>query len=368
MDKIDTTSNDSLPVRIGNRYLTKNLSHIKPIEISGHILTKEEKEKLKRLKRKTYFLSALTGAVFVLLVILPFHFSDFFKAQQISIMGYRLDFEIYNSVYAIIMVFPEIWILNVLNMRAVKQICEIYQYPPPEHDDYKEQIQLLTEAGLEISDKHMLTLGINPYVGLPKISYWSLFLFTKLESLLSNLLVKLIVRRILGRYALRIFMDLVGVPVYAFWDAWASHKVMKEVKIRLVSTAASKQFLRGFSTTELESVRSKIPSLVNYIAQEKRAYNFALYAFMKEVSIKLPGITLKMNEKVHLDRIFGNNDAENYVLARLLIFGFIVDGTLSVKERLLLYKLGKEEWFPLQLHDVERIMKEYVYGEGLENF
>ncbi len=368
MEEIQKKRNKSLAFRLGNTYLSKKTAAIRNEERLGYTLNADQKKQLKNLQLKIYAIAGLIGACAVMIVIFPFHFTQLLDAQHFDLFGYRFDFELYYTIYAVAMIFPEIWLLNILNIYAVRRICEIYRYPSTSRDDYREQVALLTEAGLEMPAKHMQLLEIDPYVGLTKFSYYALLIGTKLKATLSNVLMKFLVRRFLGRYALRIVTDLVGVPIFAFWNAWSSRQVMKEAQMRIVATAATKDFMSEFSEEELTRTREKLTKLFHFIAQQKRQYNFALYSFMKEMLVIFPDLSLKYDKEVKIDELFGPDPEENKLVARLLIFGLIVDGTLSVKERLTIRKIAKEEWFPVSIDEMELILKGYVNGEGLRRF
>lgn len=368
MEEIQKKRNKSLAFRLGNTYLSKKTAAIRNGERYGYTLNVDQKKQLKSLQLKIYAIAGVIGACAVMIVIFPFHFTQLLDAQHFDVFGYQFDFELYYTIYAIAMIFPEIWLLNMLNIYAVRRICEIYRYPSSSRDDYREQVALLTEAGLEMPAKHMQLLEIDPYVGLTKFSYYALLIGTKLKATLSNVLMKFLVRRFLGRYALRIVTDLIGVPIFAFWNAWSSRQVMKEAQMRIVATAATKDFMAEFSEEELGWTKEKLNKLFHFIAQQKRQYNFALYSFMKEMLLVFPDLSLKYDKEVKIDELFGPNPEENKVMARLLVFGLIVDGTLSVKERLTIRKIAKEEWFPVSIDEMELILKGYVNGEGLKQF
>lgn len=368
MEEIHKQRKKSIAFRLGNSYLSKKTAGIRGSETHGFTLNAEQKKQLKNLYWRIYLLAGGIGAAAVMVVIFPFHFTSLLDAQHFNFFGYEFDFELYYSLYAIAMLFPEIWLLNIVNIYAVRRICEIYKYPSTAQADYSEQVALLTEAGLEMPAKHMRLLEIDPYIGLSKFSYYLLFLGTKLKATLSNVLMKFLVRRLLGRYALRIITDLVGIPIFAFWNAWTSRQVMKEAQMRIVATAAAQDFMKEFSKAELEPIGETMNKLVHFIAQQKRQYNFALYAFIKEMLHVFPDLDLNYGKEVKLEELFKANPEENRKVARLLIFGLIVDGSISVKEWLTLRKLAKEEWFPLTLDEIEGIRKGYVNGEGLKHF
>jgi hypothetical protein len=368
MEEIQKKRKKSIAFRLGNTYLSKKTAGIRNDERHGYTLSSAQKTQLKNLQLRVYLFAGLIGAAAVLIVIFPFHFTHLLDAQHFDLFGYQFDFELYYTLYAVAMIFPEIWLLNMLNIYAVRRICEIYKYPSVSQTDYSEQVALLTEAGLEMPAKHMQLLEINPYIGLTKFSYYALLIGTKLKATLSNVLMKFLVRRLLGRYALRIVTDLLGVPIFAFWNAWSSRQVMKEAQMRIVATAATKDFMNEFSEEELFRVEEKLNKLFHFIAQQKRQYNFALYSFMKEMLLIFPDLDLKYDREVKVDELFGPDPEVNKTIARLLIFGLIVDGTLSVKERLTMRKIAKESWFPVSIEEMETILKAYVNGEGLKRF
>ncbi|WP_341902514.1 hypothetical protein [Fluviicola taffensis] len=368
MEEIQKKRKKSIAFRLGHTYLSKKTAGIQSNERHGYTLNDLQKKQLKNLQLRIYSIAGIIGACAVMVVIFPFHFTSLLDAQHFNFFGYQFDFELYYTIYAVVMIFPEIWLLNMLNIYAVRRICEIYKYPSVSQNDYQDQVALLTEAGLEMPAKHMQLLEINPYIGLTKFSYYALLIGTKLKATLSNVLMKFLVRRLLGRYALRIVTDLVGIPIFAFWNAWSSRKVMKETKMRIVSTAAAKDFMGEFSEEQLILVEGRLNKLVHFIAQQKRQYNFALYSFMKEMLLILPDLDLKYDQEVKIDELFGSDPHENTIIARLLVFGLIVDGTLSVKERLTIRKIAKESWFPVSIDEIEVILKGYVNGEGLKRF
>ncbi|MGV3609684.1 MAG: LBF_2804 family protein [Fluviicola sp.] len=341
MEEIQNKRNKSIAFRLGNTYLSRKTAGIRNEDRHGYTLNAVQKTQLRNLQVKIYLIAGLIGAGAVLIVIFPFHFTSLLDAQHFDIFGYQFDFELYYTIYAVAMLFPEIWLLNMLNIYAVRRICEIYKYPSVSQNDYEEQVALLTEAGLEMPAKHMKLLEIDPYVGLTKFSYYAWLIGTKLKATLSNVLMKFLVRRLLGRYALRIVTDLIGVPIFAFWNAWSSRQVIKETRMRIVATAATKDFMSEFSPQELEQIKEKLARLFHFVAQQKRQYNFALYSFMKEMMAVFPDLNLKYDQEVKIDELFGSDPAENKLLARLLIFGLLVDGTLSVKERLTIRKIAR---------------------------
>lgn len=368
MNEIQKRRKRSMLFRLGNNYLIKNAATIRKGTKLGLSLTTIQRRAIRQLHWKIYLSAGSIGALAVLAVILPFHFTHLFDAQHFRLFGYSFEFELIYTIYGILMLLPEIWILNALNLYAVKELCRIYQYPAANQSDFEEQVALLTEAGLEMPSKHMQLLQVDPYIGLSKFSYYSLFILAKLKATLSNVVLKLVVKRILGRYALRIVTDLAGIPIYAFWNAWASRQVLKEAQMRIVATTTTTDFLSHFEAEELQRLSSELPLLIHFIAQQKRQYNFALYAFMKSLLDRVPALNLNVTHEVGWNEFISEDAEKNKLMGRLLVFGMIVDGSLSVKERLTLRKLDEEFWFPMPISEIDEILKVYAGGGGMKIF
>jgi hypothetical protein len=305
----------------------------------------------------------MIGAMAVLIVVLPMHFwPDLFGVQKFNVFGNSIEFQVYYTIFGVLMLFPEIWALNFVNLRAVRNMATISNYPNKNLSDFDEQIDLLTEAGLEMPAKHLALFNIDPYIGLSKFSYYSLFLLAKLKATLSNIAVKLIVKRFLGRYALRIVTDLAGIPIFAFWNAWASRSVINETKMRLMAAGATADFLEEISDEDLQKVEPKIGPLFHFVAQQKRAYNFALYAYMKEVIKRVPNAYMENKVEILLPNLFTEEKEQNILLAKMLVFGLMVDGSLSLREKRTLKALGENDWFPYNLDELEDAVKRYADG------
>ncbi len=361
-----------IALRMAARYIKSNVNVPEEDQspTNGYLLTESQRRKLRNVTYETFFYAALIGVIAVLAVVIPFHLFSFFqKISTLNLFGFKLELELMYTIYAIVMLFPEIWALNYINVRAVRKICEICRYPSSGRLDFDQQILLLSEAGLEIPAKHLSIFQIDPFIGLSKFSYYSLMILTKLKATLSNVVVKLLVKRFLGRYALRVVTDLAGIPIFAFWNAWASRGVIIETRMRIMATAASEDFLEEITDEEIALVYDKIPLIFNFIAQKKRSYNFALYAYIKGIADRCSTINFKVSHEIKLAELFEeNNETKNDIVAKLLVFGFIVDGTVSIRERLILNELCKSEWFDFEMVQIETIVENYIQGKGIPRF
>ena len=124
MDEIQKRRKKSIAFQLGKAYLSRKTAGIRNNERFGFTLNAAQKVQLRNLQLKVYLLAGAIGAGAVMAVVFPFHFTTLLDAQHMNLFGYQFDFEFYYTLYAVVMIFPEIWLLNILNMYAVKRICE----------------------------------------------------------------------------------------------------------------------------------------------------------------------------------------------------------------------------------------------------
>ena len=91
---------------------------------------------------------------------------------------------------------------------------------------------LLSRAALEIPDPVRHILGIDPMQKVSKKKLLLFGIFYKLKVLLSNVLAKLIMRRVLGKSVFRVSTDFIAVPVTGLWNSLVIFKVTREAILR----------------------------------------------------------------------------------------------------------------------------------------
>jgi len=213
------------------RYAHKKLSVTKREQDihDQYILTDEEHATLKKIRNRTYLKAALAGITGVILLYVPYHlWPNLFPVRNIWIPIYNdyLELEIEFMVYGFLLVLLEIWFLTYINIAAVVDIAETCGSPRRQDSNYEDILGALVNVSVEKKQKELQALGINPYEGLSPIGVFAFQMLIRLKATISGVLWKLLVRRLLGRYAIRLLVDLLGGPVYALWNIICARKVM----------------------------------------------------------------------------------------------------------------------------------------------
>ena len=111
-----------------------------------------------------------------------------------------------------ILVVVEIAYLTYNNIQAVRAVSGICGYPDPKDIHFAIKIRALVTIGLEKRIKSQSQIGIDPYYGLSKFQILMFVVLSRIKAFMTNFFFKLLIRRLLGRYAFRLLIDLIGIP------------------------------------------------------------------------------------------------------------------------------------------------------------
>ncbi len=199
---------------------------------------------------------------------------------------------------------------------------------------------------------------------------WGLSVFFLLnigKALLSNLVLKFLLKRFIGRFAIRQLTDLAGMPIYALWNAWASWQVLHEAQVRVMAPITIREFVHELHEEwgKNDQFRPLILEALQYVAILKRQYNYAHFLLTEtlidrfELQYDAP-LTGQFTEQV-----LQAPTAVRRSLERLIVFGVLVDGNLSWLEKRRLRDLRNKGFLTYSTSDIQRIGNYYNQGRGL---
>ncbi|WP_138498482.1 LBF_2804 family protein [Spirosoma lacussanchae] len=362
-------NNSSGPLdHLALRYLRQALDTAHPTD-EPYVLNPTESRVIRRTKVVTLTMAALLGILGVLMLYLPqYSWPDLFVSTPITLFGTTYALPLVTMLYGLLLVYLEINLLIAINLRGVKNIMQVCQFPKAHDAQYERHLRALADAALEKTNRGVLRFGIDPYLNLPRWGLTMFFLVNMIRGALSSLVLKFLLRRVAGRFALRQVTDLAGLPVYAFWNAWASWQVLHEAQVRVMAPLTIREFVNELYDEwgNNPQFRPLILEALQYVAILKRQYNYAhflltetlVHRFELQTSATLTG---------HFAEQVANAPVEvRRSLERLLVFGVLVDGKLSWFEKRRLRQLRRKGLLSnYQPADIERIGSEYNAGRGL---
>ena len=341
-----------------------------------YTLSKDEISQLKKIRLNTYLKAGIAGFLGIALLYIPYHLwgEALFPKRTFNLpfIANPVELEIEFLIYSLVLVFLEIWYLTYINISAVDQISKTCGSPNPNDPFYENHIEDLINIGLDKKQKELEKLGINPYDGLSK---WGVFAFQtliRLKATLSGFIWKILVGRILGRYAFRMLVDLLGGPLYAFWNILGARKVMNEARVRVMAPPLIKNFVELLSQENVNSpeLRRAIINGLQVVATSKRAFHYNHYLLASTILSRFD-LTIDPSADFEEDFVYKIDELPKSIqksIVKLIVFGIIIDGKLSLVEKRTLIKLHKEGVLPYTYDQVKGWSKDYFEGRGLEKF
>ena len=111
----------------------------------------------------------------------------------------------------------------------------------------------LSRSALDLPDPREPIYGIDPFQRVPRWRLWAYALMYRLKIGATSFIVRVMLRRILARAAVRALIPLVAIVVYAIWNAIIIAWIMRGSRVRAVGPVAIAELA--------DSVRSKLEGL-----------------------------------------------------------------------------------------------------------
>ena len=340
------------------------------------IVSEAEKAVIRKQTIRTSIVASFLGVMGMLTLYIPkYIWPDFFGiaiTHKIPFIDGEQEFEWVFMLFSIILAQIETYLLVYYNAKAVANIANANGFPVVTAPDFEKHMNSLVVVALEKPDRNIKKFGIDPYYGLSKFGLFISMLIIRFKATLSNIFVKLIVSRILGRAVLRIYIDFVGLLVYPAWNVYASIQIINESKVRIMAPNLIRRLVDRlyleFGTDSL--FERKLYNTLNFISQVKRNYNFNLYlltdAVIQTFNIEKPS-TLQ-NTTEYIEHIKTLPHKERNGLLRLIIFGMLIDGKLTRRERRILQRLYDEKVSGIPETTTEQWSLDYLHGRGMAGF
>lgn len=340
------------------------------------LLSEAEIAALQKIKRRTYFKAGLAGVLGVALLYGPYHLfgEALFPMNQIwiPVYGEYIELEVSFLVYSLVLVMAEIWFLTHTNIMAVAAIARACGHPNAADKNYENNVNALIAVGLEKKQKELESIGINPYEGLNPIGLFVFQLIIRLKAALTGFLFKLLIKKALGRYALRAVIDFAGMPVYAFWNIWGTRTIMNETRVRVMAPPLINRcadLLHEQHKNNPEFIQSLYDTL-QLISESKRSFHYNHFLLSVTLLDRF-GIVITEEPPYNDDFLeeIPNLSAETRRgVQQLFVFGIMIDGAISTREKKAIRYLIDKGVLEYSEEEIRAWSKDYFDGRGIERF
>jgi uncharacterized protein with PQ loop repeat len=356
------------------RYFYKILSAKKSIaDDEIYLLNEIEISYIKKCEKFSIIMSGFIGGIMVVILYLPQYLWHYQFATQTINLPF-LNTEIILSFpfifYGTILVFVELFLLMLLNIYCCHEIGILTGFINNSNKNQHDKRNFLLEISKQVKTKEIHHLGINPFLGLSRTSVFFLNLAFTLKASMSNFLIRLIFQKILGRYAFRIILDFLGIPIFAFWNAWGTKQILAESRIIILGVNFLTHFkneLLAFRELDV-SEKEILYDTLQFIATSKRDYHKNHYELSK-ITIERFNIEIENEHQISNDyynKVLNSKSDFKILIEKIIILGFILDGRISIREKIRIKKLYTLKIIHSNYNKISKISSAFNYGKGFQ--
>ena len=333
-----------------------------------HLLNATEREALSHHQCRLMSAGALLSVCGFLTYYLPtYWWPALFPSLNLNVLGYGFKLAWAATLWCIGLSIVEMYLLTLLNLTGAHAVATATGFDKANH---KSDLvaDLLVRIGLEAKDAAVTQFGIDPFQGLNR---WLLFAFNftlRLKGWLANTAVRFMTRLLLGRYAVRVLLDFIGMPIYMALNAWSVYAVMREARVVVMGQALIANLMEEMPERTLSADEQELLyDTLQFIAVSKRDFHPNHYLLTSELlrRFQIPAHVEHPLPADYLPRL--HEAAPNaQVLCRLVILlGFMLDGNFSWRERSRLRALQAAGLFTESTAAVARYTKDFLNGAGI---
>lgn len=333
-------------------------------------LSPAERSRLKYVLNKTSIISGILCVLgYVFLFVPKYILGDYlFPINQFILFGQEINLSLSFLIYGWCLGFLEIWCLVFLNIWTIHEIAVATGFIHAENKSI--HLSSLLSMSMEKKNKEVIKFGINPLEGLSKFSLFLFNLWLLIRGLLASMLIRVLVKKILGNYAFRMILDFSGLPLFVWLNIRGSRKVYQMGKVVLMGQHLVKDLTKRFdgSVNFTQEEKDLIYATLQYIAVSKRDFHPNHFVLTKEVLEKF-NIPVKTTQHLpsHFEQqlLLATDDLKR-ICVSIIIAGFLLDGEISYRERNKLNQLNELGITSLTFEGLKKYKDSFLSGDGLK--
>jgi len=337
-----------------------------------HLLNPQELRLVRQTERWAMLAAVLIELAAYLIIFLPiYEFPNFFESSTLRLGGPFVhvteEFHWLRDGWMLLVTVAELFVLLLLNLAAVHGIAVATGYI--RRGGRAVEASELIRIALESRFSELQQFGIDPF---ERMHPWMLFLYlavNRLKGLLGSAIIRAVLVNVFGRETLRVYLDFSGMPLYMAINAYTTHVILRNARVVVMGQ------------TSIDFVRRQLPELslsawesglvydsLQFIAVNKRDYHANHYHLSKAII----GHFAMAVEEAHplpedyLDKLKAARPEVADLCRLVIVLGFLLDGSLSWRERRQLTRLNRQGILRLSYAELEAYRRAFLDGQGLD--
>jgi hypothetical protein len=334
-----------------------------------YLFNKEELLKLKKIYRQTLIFTAITGGCCIVSYYIPTYiFASLFQTRiPITLFGFTFELGTYELLWCLIMTIIEIVLLTLIHLRMTHRISVISGLLNSKNKH--EVLKDILKMGTGTKDKSIVNYGLNPIKDVSRLYLMAINALYIFKAFLSNQLLRLILRQFIARYLFKYFLDLIGTPIYMFFNALNSHFVYGNIISTIMGRQIISIYTKDLHLLELnDSEKELVYDALHLVVVSKKDFNYNHAALAKAIleTLKIKAVKEHDFKEDDLLNLKNYNPAVQKLVLDIVILGFVLDGKISNREKRQIEKLNEKYDFELSVDRLKDNAKDFMKGKGVE--
>lgn len=360
--------------RLGVRYFQKMSASLPRVTATDavSVLNAEERRALAGIVRGAVARAALAGVISAGLAAGAEVLAERLYGVDIGAAPDKVKYwALVGGVTGVAAIF-EILYLYWDSLRAVHQMARAAGLDPfaTDHsDDQAAVAAALARAALELPNPTESVFGVDPRREASKLRLAVASLLYKIKVSVTNFLVKVVVRRLVGRALVRTWLPFVALPGTAAWNGIVCWIVLREARIRVMGPSAARELIAAIFDQGITPSPAGRITLVRAVASSivrTEDLHPNLAAVLAEVTRRVPdplpeGID---DSAAFLESLRRLRPDEQRLALQVLSAAAIIDGRFTSNERRLLREAQEACGRTGDEKIAERLRKAFVSGDG----
>ncbi len=336
------------------------------------LLNPEELRLVLRTERYAMAAAVLLELIAYLTIFLPIYsFPAFFEAGVVHLGGpfvHATDgLPVLRNAWMLVVTVGELYLLLLVNLAAVHGIAVATGYIHRRREAARatELVRIAVES--RFADQQRF--GIDPF---ERMHPWVLFLYlavNRLKGLIGGAIIRAVLVNLFGREILRVYLDFSGMPLYMLINVLTCRAILRNARVVIMGQTSVEMVCRQLPDLQLsQDERSLIYDTLQYIAVNKRDYHANHYHLSKAI-IDRYGIPLEEAHRLpddYLDKLKIARREVADICRLVIVLGFLLDGSVSWRERRQLERLNQAGILQLSYADLRANGRDFVDGQGLD--
>jgi hypothetical protein len=224
----------------------------------------------------------------------------------------------------------------------------------------------LARAALELPSPPESSLGVHAHQERSKLVIVGASLLYKAKVTITNLVLKLLLRRVLGRAA-GAYVAVVAIPVTAVWNGIVAFRILREARLRIVGSTSTDVLLDFIGADGSDCVLAmKAIACVTVSAARVHPNVEALAERLLHQHPEIEVSPALGDRRKLLAELVTLTPSQRAIVLRAAVAASVIDARLSKREEKLLSELAAAAKRELPLAELRELTRNLVFGSGLD--